>query len=288
MKDIKIVSSTLLATLLACSGSNDGSVEVEDNALHIARVSVERTNNGALVTMRGFDIDDHEVGFASLRIGEVKYSYDPGVAPDEASVGSELVVSVGEDRTTVVTPDLQRHVQGPFDKRSLTGFVTLDPVRAELATAGIELSTEPTFGTPVEQGETAYTYYMEGQNCNARLFPSSMGQCAQSTSSTMRTISSQYYPDQTHTIIFRFYIGAVCRKSDGSTGCGPGNPCAYGPCGGYNNYESFGYVEKSNGTNVSVESNYNWPFWDPISNQCTCTGCNTDGTATPAGCTKAF
>jgi hypothetical protein len=285
------------AVLVGCTSSSGSTVNVERNELGITHVAIDRQMTGAdrLTEIHGFDARDQEVASLTLRVGDVRTSYDPGVAPNETSLGREIDVTAGSRTAHVVMPDVQVSVQPAFVYRAQNVFVTLSAVSAELDAEGLSFAVPPR-----GDGKVAFDYEANmngGQTCSgiATGFPSSRGSCAQSYNFPWRTYSLGI--SGVDTVLVRDHSSnGVCRTSSGTTGCGAGiGACYYGPCG-WANSQTYDYTYILEYASLSGPTTYDvileysrgqdaLPSWPGVTAACNCMGCNSDGTATPSGCT---
>ena len=279
--------SVILAVLAGCAtGDGPTTTQVEDNALGVSYLRIDHQGAGAerVTDIRGFDANGQELASLILRVGEIRTSYDPGQVPDEISQGTDLRIhALGEPGDEhYATPGLERHTKPASPFPAHRQFVQLRAVADELAAVGISFVQ-----APEATGEKAYDSldYGEGSDCSGMgsHFPSSVGVCA------------RYYATGTRmfvefsaggTVAVRD-IGATCRTAGGNTGCGAGAaPCYYGPCGtATNTWPEYSFILMYLSTSGSwwdiwLDSEHfdGLQSWPGISQSCTYTGCNTNGT----------
>jgi hypothetical protein len=216
-------------SLAACSTAPSDElarVPVESNGLGVSSIAIDHRiqNQNTLLEIRGFDNSGKEIAIATLRTGRVRYSAEPGLIPDESSsLGTELRLSVGEDRGfALVTPDLMPHEVAEPPRASLASFIRLREVAARLAEeAGIRFVQADTHGDD------------RATTCSSCRFPTNLGaplRCCQQGQLTW------HIPPNAPNRVAQRQFALACRQSNGiSTKCGVGSnpfvPCAYGPCG---------------------------------------------------------
>jgi len=290
----------LLWLALAACAAEAPPVAVESNTLGVARIAIEHTSDGPERTLaiHGFDASGGELATLALRTGAIRYTPEPDVMPAERTFGTELTVNVaGDERGTYskVTPATYAHDVGRYFGASpkALAFLAIPTVARELRDeAGFVLA--PAAAEAADQTYTAY----QGWGAQFRSDRPTAAQACYTagdafTRNTVHVVSSTQ-------ISYRFAYdqGYVCRNSNGTTGCTNAG-CYYGPCGFANpspyngsgypvvvaawQYNEFiGYWTTCEGSFAQTPQT---PQFADVTPTCNCTGCNADGSATPAGCT---
>jgi len=211
---------------VGCASPQNDSIAVEQNALGVERVEIERSAPGGehLLEIRGLAGDGSELAHLALRTGTVYYGERNAATHELPALGTELYISVGDTNVTLVTPDLYPHpYAGTFEGADT--FVHLHAVAAELVReAGISM--------PVEEApdETAYaTFAVTCPASYMKTTPLAKSCCYDPASSAG---GSTFHISPTNLIYTRARNphGTGCKASDGTSSC-VGDACFFGPCG---------------------------------------------------------
>jgi hypothetical protein len=131
-----------MLSVLGCGQSDVENVTTERNALGVTRVEIQR--DPSAVELRGFDVNDRQLAYFSVRTGTVEFTYEPG---DPVELTSGRDVSVG--LSGMASPSVKLVIPGAtkqplFIPASIAPFTDLEVVRNEALRVGISFDVHDT------------------------------------------------------------------------------------------------------------------------------------------------